>query len=194
MTRYIQSWKLDTNQTVHISKNKKITFRHRTNNTRRYRGVSLSIAHLDTIKDFADFTKRHNVKIQLPLDNQVWIQNDSTVKLYVCSCKRKEIEHRFFRFSDVTWRVFINNTLPDILSFLKDGRHLPDNSGKPNDGVKRRRKPTTKRNREKASKSMQVDNHQEEVETYDEFTTRPPNDVNMEEIEERDSVDYPILS
>ena len=119
MSRYIQSWKLDRNQTVHLTKCKKIAFRQTT--SKCYRGLSISYDSLKEMYDFATMIERHPSKIRIPLDNKVWIQYHNDVKLYVTSPKRQDVEYRFFRFSDVTWRRFIKYVLPDIISCVDDG-------------------------------------------------------------------------
>ena len=96
-TRYIQSWKLDAQQTIHLSKQNKIIFRHRTSDGTKYRGVSVCIDALKSIKDFGDLILKHDASMKIPIDDKVWMQYTTTVKLYVCSPKRHDLDYRFFR-------------------------------------------------------------------------------------------------
>ena len=193
MSPYIQSWKLDNSQTIHLSKNNKIIFRHRTDNGTKYRGISISIEKLCSIKDFADLT-REGVTLKLPIDQQVWIEYKTSVKLYVCSPKRHDIEYRFFRFSDEAWNRFKRSVLPDIISFVKDGAHRTDDCRKPHAITESGRKAKSKRPRTTTSQQKQIDSMWKNVQTIDEFTPRETDNADMEEIEEGEIIDYPILS
>ena len=196
-TRYIQSWKLDAQQTIHLSKYNKIIFRHCTSDGTKYRGVSVHVNCLQSVKDFGDLVTKHNSYMKIPIDDKVWIQYSasSSVKMYVCSPKRHDLDYRFFRFSDYTWKRFIKSVLPDIISFVGNGAYRTDGNCQPHDEVKSRgRIPRLAKVENETSKSREMDHGSKEAETYDEFATRQTYDVDMEDVEEGEIVEYPILS
>ena len=194
MSRYIQSWKLDDQQTIHISKNNKIIFRHRTKYGTKYRGISVDIGTLRSIKDFADLTIEHGVPMRIPLDNQVWMEYKSTIKLYVCSPKRHELEYRFFRFSSDAWKRFIKSVLPDMISFIRDGGYWKDDHRQSDAISKSGWSPKHSAVGENSTKQTKLDSVSKEIENDDEFTPRETYNVNMEDVEEGEIIDYPILS
>lgn len=192
MTYYIQSWKLDKSQTIHLSKNNKIIFRHRTSNGTKYRGISVSVDTLNSIKDFVDLT-RDGVPMKIPIDEKVWIKYKRSAKLYVCSPKRHDLDHRFFRFSDEGWDRFKRSVLPDIISFLRDGSYRSDVYRKPHAFSKCGWKTKSKRNRAADSQQMQMDIKPKTVKTNDEFTPGEADNVDLEDVEEGEIIVYPIL-
>ena len=194
-TRYIQSWKLDSQQTIYLIKQNKIIFRHRTSDGTKYRGISVHVDTLQPIKDFGDLVMKHDAYMKIPIYGKVWIQYTTSVKLYVCSPKRHDLDYRFFRFSDVSWKRFMKSVLPDMMSFLRDGGYQAVTNCQPHDEAesdKRNVKPT--RYGTENSQSRQMDSGSKEAETYDEFATRQTYDVDMEDVEEGEIVEYPILS
>lgn len=194
-TRYIQSWKLDAQQTIHLSKYNTIIFRHCTSHGTKYRGVSVHVDSLQSVKDFGDLVTKHNSYMRIPIDDKVWMQYSSSVKLYVCSPKRHDLDYRFFRFSDVTWKRFMKSVLPDIISFVRNGGYRKDGSRQPHAEVESRGWiPRLTKGETKTSKSRKMDHDSKEAEADDEFTTRQTNYADMEDVEEGEIIEYPILS
>jgi len=194
MPHYIRTWKLSDRQKIHLTDSSKIVFRHSVTNSRNHRGVSISSDALPSLKDFANLIERHDTRMKIPLDEKVWIKYDSTVKLYVCSSKRKDVDHRFFRFSDVTWGSFIKEILPSIISFVRDGRHQSDESGESHGGYKSKLKTRSTSNRARHTQQKAMANSEEEAKADDEFVSGATHNVDMENLEEGEIYDCPFLS
>ena len=185
MPHYIRTWKLSDVQNVHITNSKRIAFRHSiANSDRKHRGVCISIDSLPSLKDFADLIDNHKTRIKIPLDDKVWIKCDSSVKLYVCSPKREDVEYRFFRFSDVTWETFTREILPQITSFIKDGGHQTVGSCKSDVNYKSKLKTQSTRDREEYTQPKTMVTDKTQIEADNELTSWKTLNVNMEDSEE----------
>jgi len=185
MPHYIRTWKLNDSQSIHITNSKKVVFRHLiTNSGGKHRGVCISLDALPSLKDFADLIDNHKTRMKIPLDQKVWIKCDSTVKLYVCSPKREDIDYRFFRFSDVTWRNFTKEILPHMISFIKDGGHQADGSRESHVNYKSKLKTQSSRNRAEHSQSKAMVINKTQDEADNESTSGKTLNVNMEDTEE----------
>ena len=195
MSYYLQTWRLTDSQSIHLTQKNTITFRYHAKQSGRYRGVSIPVHCLRTVKEFSYAMETTSEPFQMPVDGKVWIQHRyGMVKLYVLSGKCQDVEYRFFRFSAHEWKIFIKHILPDIISFTKNGAYQADGSCKSHAHDKSKDEVESCGHREAYSSERSYPTNWETQKACDKSKNGSSNNVDVESEEQGEIVDCSLLS
>lgn len=172
-----------------------LTFRHQAKRHGCFRGISIPLCAVNTLKEFDSIITQDPNPFRMPLDKKVWIEHKyDMVKLFVLSSRHEGVDYRFFRFNSHVWKDFIKHIYPKIISFMKNGdRHAGDHReshahDKSNGTIE------SYRHRVAHSRKRQGSPCWKTSEISDKSPKRSSDNVNMESEEDGETVDYPLLS
>ena len=112
-------WELDVNQYVEISSRNRVAFRYCSNNSRAYRGVSLTQDQFQCLCNIITCNELKENTVKRKLGDKLWITLNYNGAVVICSQIEPDYQvNRFFHFMPAIWTKYISEIHNHVIDAL----------------------------------------------------------------------------